>query len=488
MAKSMRDSSDQGFSVISTYYIGFALLVAAPVLCVLGMDGRDFVVLAVASAASCACVLTLCKNGARAAFIYRNRKAAWVTAGLFAAAVSPLALPLVGPFGQLADAVAQLVVGLLMGAGFSTLVLLWYSVGERLLAGEGDEGFHRISLASFGIACLCVALCAAFRGTLLIALCSAAFISSVALNRFAVTKVLGRADEEAPAEDAPEGPQMPAQHAGYPVLVGAACGAVAVSAMPVTGLPTGFAIVGIAGAAACVIVYAVIQTARRSSSFYDLERVAVPLTFSSSLFVPFINDSNLAAGAAVLLCAAGAATFCAAHFMLMMRWVQRWGCQPVRHFAYGTFTMAIGASLGFPIWCILSFASEARPQISEIVCITLLLALAIVSAFSPYGDLHEFDSLPKRKARVDQEFSNGIWETAISALAQDLKLTPREKEVATLLARGRNARRISEALVITEHTTKTHVSNIYKKAGVSSQQAFIDLVEAEVREIRKVAG
>lgn len=53
---------------------------------------------------------------------------------------------------------------------------------------------------------------------------------------------------------------------------------------------------------------------------------------------------------------------------------------------------------------------------------------------------------------------------------------------------GASARRISEALVITEHTTKTHVSNIYKKAGVSSQQAFIDLVEAEVNEIRKVAG
>lgn len=202
--------------------------------------------------------------------------------------------------------------------------------------------------------------------------------------------------------------------------------------------------------------------------------------------MPFIGDSRVAAGVAVFLCAAGATVFCTAHFMLMVRWLQRWGCQPVGHFAYGTFTLAIGSSMGVPIWCILSFASGVRPQIVEMICIMLLLSLAIVSAFSPYGGLHEFDSLSNRKARAVPNASMGIWETALSALAQDLKFTPREKEVAVLLARGRNVNRISEALVITEHTTKTHVSNIYKKAKVSSQQAFIDMVEAEVDEIRKV--
>lgn len=150
--------------------------------------------------------------------------------------------------------------------------------------------------------------------------------------------------------------------------------------------------------------------------------------------------------------------------------------------------MASGTSFGFLVWLALSLASDMRAQVVGIVFISLALSLVVVSAFSPYGELTEFDSLSNRKARVLPSVSGGIWETALSALAQDLNLTPREVEVAALLARGRNAKRISEALVIAEHTTKTHVSHIYKKAGVSSQQAFIDLVEAEIREIRRVAS
>lgn len=58
-------------------------------------------------------------------------------------------------------------------------------------------------------------------------------------------------------------------------------------------------------------------------------------------------------------------------------------------------------------------------------------------------------------------------------------LTPREQEVLELLARGRNARFIMEELAVTRNTAKAHISHIYAKLGVHSQQELLSLVEGE---------
>ena len=63
-------------------------------------------------------------------------------------------------------------------------------------------------------------------------------------------------------------------------------------------------------------------------------------------------------------------------------------------------------------------------------------------------------------------------------LAEDARLTEREREVFGLLARGRNARYIQETLVVSYNTVKTHVSHVYAKLGVHSQQELIDVVES----------
>ena len=48
-------------------------------------------------------------------------------------------------------------------------------------------------------------------------------------------------------------------------------------------------------------------------------------------------------------------------------------------------------------------------------------------------------------------------------------LTPREREVAELIARGYTNPQIADALTITRETAKTHVSRILWKLGVSSR-------------------
>jgi DNA-binding CsgD family transcriptional regulator len=49
-------------------------------------------------------------------------------------------------------------------------------------------------------------------------------------------------------------------------------------------------------------------------------------------------------------------------------------------------------------------------------------------------------------------------------------LTPREKEVAILVARGLTNRQIASELVLSEHTVHHHVTNILKKLNLTSRQ------------------
>lgn len=63
----------------------------------------------------------------------------------------------------------------------------------------------------------------------------------------------------------------------------------------------------------------------------------------------------------------------------------------------------------------------------------------------------------------------------------DDPLTPRERQVADLIARGFTNPQIAAALVIERETVKTHVSNILSKLGVSSRYDVRRMMEREVR-------
>lgn len=78
-------------------------------------------------------------------------------------------------------------------------------------------------------------------------------------------------------------------------------------------------------------------------------------------------------------------------------------------------------------------------------------------------------------------------EDAVDQVSQILTvengLTPRESEILVLAARGRNRKFISEELVVSEETIKSHVYSIYRKLGIHSQQELLDLVESRIANI-----
>jgi DNA-binding CsgD family transcriptional regulator len=61
-------------------------------------------------------------------------------------------------------------------------------------------------------------------------------------------------------------------------------------------------------------------------------------------------------------------------------------------------------------------------------------------------------------------------EQEASAGGRPPNLTRREKEIASLVARGLTSRQIASKLVLSAHTVDKHVANILKKLGVSSRE------------------
>ena len=56
-----------------------------------------------------------------------------------------------------------------------------------------------------------------------------------------------------------------------------------------------------------------------------------------------------------------------------------------------------------------------------------------------------------------------------AADAPALRLTPRQEEVAALVAQGLTNRQIAARLVISESTPETHLARIFKKLGLRSR-------------------
>ena len=113
----------------------------------------------------------------------------------------------------------------------------------------------------------------------------------------------------------------------------------------------------------------------------------------------------------------------------------------------------------------------------EAFCLVALLVVALLSF------------VLSRKRMVETEVVNpapvvdpylGI-EEACDAIAARYELTNREREVLAFLGRGRTAAHITQELVLSENTVRTHTRHIYRKMGINSQQELIDIVEAEMR-------
>lgn len=116
--------------------------------------------------------------------------------------------------------------------------------------------------------------------------------------------------------------------------------------------------------------------------------------------------------------------------------------------------------------------------------ITLYVPLAIVAAlilatlfllpFDSESSAVGYKTLALVDARDSREAD---MQRACDMAIRQFKLSPREAEVFSYLVKGRNAKHVAEKLFISESTAKTHISNIYRKLGVHSQQELLDTLD-----------
>lgn len=96
------------------------------------------------------------------------------------------------------------------------------------------------------------------------------------------------------------------------------------------------------------------------------------------------------------------------------------------------------------------------------------------------------DRAPKPRANVIDvspvsEETEGGYQDHISKCCRILqgehRLTNRETEVMEMIVRGNSVAKISELLVISENTVRTHSKHAYTKLGVHKRQDIIDMIE-----------
>lgn len=185
----------------------------------------------------------------------------------------------------------------------------------------------------------------------------------------------------------------------------------------------------------------------------------------------------------------------------------------IRAFSFGRIMSFLGiaagvllALLGFTPSILILFPDLPGPAISAISAsfflLITILAASFVMTFDNYpskqlvwqSDNTDNTSLPrpqgapiksidgsaaKQETDLDQPAENEeeIFSKKCELVAREYGLSTRQREVFLLLAKGRNADYISKKLIVSPHTAKAHIYNIYQKTNVHSRQELIDLVE-----------
>ena len=124
-----------------------------------------------------------------------------------------------------------------------------------------------------------------------------------------------------------------------------------------------------------------------------------------------------------------------------------------------------------------NFVKDLFPNsISVVALIYFALIIAVYILTLPFSSKYLFSQLwvnDMNKAEMQKAAAEKLDRFA------SYKLTPRQKEVAQLLLEGKTRRQISGELGLSESTIKLHVSELYKRLGISSRFELFKLFDVK---------
>ena len=149
------------------------------------------------------------------------------------------------------------------------------------------------------------------------------------------------------------------------------------------------------------------------------------------------------------------------------------GKNPAKILGVGLSANVLGILMGKFIGSAITQTAEQSQNITllamGVVCTTFvllpLLHKRLTALLKNHIYLTELVEMPaQEQARLVQEFN------------LNEMLTVRESEVMTLLIQGKTYKAIGEILFVSENTVRSHVKNIYGKAGVTSRAELSHLL------------
>lgn len=158
--------------------------------------------------------------------------------------------------------------------------------------------------------------------------------------------------------------------------------------------------------------------------------------------------------------------------------VRIFGLAPIRSFAGARVVNVVGLALGYTMGFFAYGRGLGQGMLNSLMVLLVLLFVLIVLAAFLFQD--RYPSEPDSVAlgdEADRSTDHLSWKARCNLLAEEIGLSPRQTEVLILLSRGHNTKYIEEQLVISNHTAKSHIYNIYQKAGVHSKQEIIEMIE-----------
>lgn len=254
-------------------------------------------------------------------------------------------------------------------------------------------------------------------------------------------------------------------------------------------------IVGASGIVGCICVVIIMFIAPKAS--FDngiVQRISQPIIVLGLVLLPFlVVEQRIICGILVnvALAFANIATWCTVSIEN-----REFRLQPILRFSTRQAPMWIGFLIGALITTV--FGSSLNEPSGPLGVIVVILVVFLAVAFSVYGandseakrqleDLmlmdgdsaHEQGERPStRSPLVGDSSSEDSFNERCTRVCDEFGLSPREREVFLMLAKGRNAKIIQEELCVSASTVKTHIYRIYRKMGINSQQLLIDTVDS----------
>lgn len=256
-----------------------------------------------------------------------------------------------------------------------------------------------------------------------------------------------------------------------------------------TAIPFTLRCLGICFGSVLALLLSVLPESTRGVIIY---RFALPLTACGLLLAPLASD-NLFFSA--VLVNTGFFLFDFLSLCMLVRATVLYKLSTPSVMAWGRCANALGIFFGWMAGHLL--ASVFNFGVADISAWSSIMLLALIMTCGSLVDTPGVDEAAALPSVVtsDSEASGGVsaagvqqvqpgrWSRQCNLVVSKYGLSPRESEVLKMLSRGRDAEYIAAVFVISPHTAKTHIHNVYKKLDIHSQQDLISMVEDAAEEL-----